>query len=86
MLNRQKLNRKFNMTLIRRLNLGRVRALAMTPQLQQAMGLLQLSNLGLSNYVENVIEKNPLLERNDVLENKKPCQKFSLIRTHIFSL
>ena len=64
------------MTLIRRLNLGRVRALAMTPQLQQAIGLLQLSNLELSNYVENVIEKNPLLERNDVLENKNPAESF----------
>ena len=46
----------------------------MAPQLQQAIGFLQLSNLELSNYVENVIEKNPLLERNDVLE-KKPYQK-----------
>ena len=64
------------MTLIQRLNLGRVQALAMTPQLQQAIGLLQLSNLELSNYVENVIEKNPLLERNDVLENKNPAESF----------
>ena len=38
--------------------------------------MLQLSNLKLSNYVENVIEKNPLLERNDVLENKNFAESF----------
>ncbi len=35
----------------------------MTPQLQQAIKLLQLSNLDLAAYVEQELEKNPLLER-----------------------
>ena len=35
----------------------------MTPQLMQAIKLLQLSNLDLSAYVEGELEKNPLLER-----------------------
>jgi RNA polymerase sigma-54 factor len=35
----------------------------MTPQLMQAIKLLQLSNLDLAAYVETELEKNPLLER-----------------------
>jgi RNA polymerase sigma-54 factor len=35
----------------------------MTPQLMQAIKLLQLSNLDLAAYVESELEKNPLLER-----------------------
>ena len=34
----------------------------MTPQLQQAIKLLQLSNLELAEYVEQELERNPLLE------------------------
>src|SRR3954467_13458358 len=37
----------------------------MTPQLQQAIKLLQLSNLELADYVETELERNPLLERED---------------------
>lgn len=35
----------------------------MTPQLQQAIKLLQLSNIELLSYVEQELERNPLLER-----------------------
>lgn len=42
-----------------------VQGLVMTPQLQQAIKLLQMSNIELSNYLETEIEKNPLLERSD---------------------
>ena len=35
----------------------------MTPQLMQAIKLLQLSNLDLAAYVEGELERNPLLER-----------------------
>ena len=34
----------------------------MTPQLQQAIKLLQLSNLELADYLAAEVEKNPLLE------------------------
>ena len=34
----------------------------MTPQLQQAIKLLQLTNIELSEFVEQEIERNPLLE------------------------
>ncbi len=37
----------------------------MTPQLQQAIKLLQLSNIDLSAFVEQELERNPLLERAD---------------------
>jgi RNA polymerase sigma-54 factor len=40
-------------------------SLVMTPQLQQAIKLLQLSNLELADYVEQELEKNPLLERDE---------------------
>ncbi len=44
-------------------------ALVMTPQLRQAIQLLQLSNLELGAYVEQELEKNPLLERDDATQS-----------------
>ena len=40
-------------------------SLVMTPQLQQAIKLLQLSNIELAEYCEAELEKNPLLERDE---------------------
>jgi RNA polymerase sigma-54 factor len=37
----------------------------MTPQLQQAIKLLQLSNMELTTFIEQELERNPLLERED---------------------
>jgi len=48
-----------------RLELRQGQSLVLTPQLQQAIKLLQLSNLELSAYVENELERNPLLEKVD---------------------
>lgn len=56
------------MALTPRLDLRQSQQLVMTPQLQQAIKLLQLSNLDLAAYVEQELEKNPLLERSDALE------------------
>src|SRR5271154_5143491 len=53
------------MALSQRLDLRQTQALVMTPQLQQAIKLLQLSNLELSLYVETELEQNPLLEREE---------------------
>ncbi len=53
------------MALAPRLDLRHTQALVMTPQLQQAIKLLQLSNLELSEFVEQELERNPLLERDD---------------------
>ncbi len=51
------------MALTQRLDLRQTQSLVMTPQLQQAIKLLQLSNLDLMAYVENELEQNPLLRR-----------------------
>src|SRR5690606_24843365 len=51
------------MALTTRLEFRQSQALVMTPQLMQAIKLLQLSNLDLAAYVEEELEKNPLLER-----------------------
>jgi RNA polymerase sigma-54 factor len=51
------------MALSQRLEMRHSQALVMTPQLMQAIKLLQLSNLDLVAYVEGELEKNPLLER-----------------------
>src|SRR5438067_12910374 len=37
----------------------------MTPQLQQAIKMLQLSNLELTQYIDAEIQQNPLLERRE---------------------
>jgi RNA polymerase sigma-54 factor len=52
------------MALTQRLDLRQSQTLVMTPQLQQAIKLLQLSNLELSDFVDREIEQNPLLERD----------------------
>ena len=48
-----------------RLELRQSQALVMTPQLQQAIKMLQLSNLELADFVEAEIEQNPLLEHGE---------------------
>ncbi len=50
------------MALGQRLDLRQSQSLVMTPQLQQAIKLLQLTNLELADYVSEEIEKNPLLD------------------------
>ncbi|MPT24988.1 MAG: RNA polymerase sigma-54 factor, partial [Starkeya sp.] len=51
------------MSLGPRLEFRQTQSLVMTPQLMQAIKLLQLSNLDLVAYVEAELERNPLLER-----------------------
>src|ERR1700744_5100515 len=58
------------MALTQRLEFRQSQSLVMTPQLMQAIKLLQLSNLDLSAFVEEELERNPLLERAS--ENGEP--------------
>lgn len=58
------------MALSAKLELRQGQQLVMTPQLQQAIRLLQLSNLELSEFVDSELERNPLLERDDAANNK----------------
>jgi RNA polymerase sigma-54 factor len=48
-----------------RLELRQGQSLVITPQLQQAIKLLQLSNLELEAYVEGELERNPLLAKDE---------------------
>jgi RNA polymerase sigma-54 factor len=48
-----------------RLDLKQSQNLVMTPQLQQAIKLLQLNNIEISELVEEELEKNPLLEKKE---------------------
>ena len=51
------------MGLSQRLEIRQSHALVMTPQLMQAIKLLELSNMDLTAYVEGELERNPLLEQ-----------------------
>jgi RNA polymerase sigma-54 factor len=53
------------MALGQKLEIRQGQSLVMTPQLQQAIKLLQLSNVELAEYCEQELERNPLLERDD---------------------
>ncbi len=53
------------MALSTRLEMRQGQQLVMTPQLQQAIRLLQYSNMELVAYVELELERNPILERDD---------------------
>lgn len=53
------------MALAPKLEFRQSQQLVMTPQLQQAIKLLQLSNLELSEYVDDQLEQNPFLERDE---------------------
>src|SRR3989442_13956699 len=61
------------MALPQRLEIRQSHALVMTPQLMQAIKLLQLSNLDLATYVEGELERNPLLERSGDGEGERPA-------------
>jgi RNA polymerase sigma-54 factor len=54
------------MALVPKLELRQGQQLVMTPQLQQAIRLLQLSNVELCSFVETEVERNPLLESEAV--------------------
>ena len=56
------------MVLTPKLELRQGQQLVMTPQLQQAIRLLQLSNIELTAFVEAELERNPLLEREEAAE------------------
>ncbi len=56
------------MAVSQRLDLRQSQTLVMTPQLQQAIRLLQLSNLELANFVEQELVQNPLLEKEEADE------------------
>ncbi|MDJ0608267.1 MAG: RNA polymerase factor sigma-54 [Kiloniellales bacterium] len=62
------------MAVTQRLELRQSQTLVMTPQLQQAIKLLQLSNMELRDYVDQELESNPLLERDESGEAGTPIE------------
>jgi RNA polymerase sigma-54 factor len=56
------------MAIAPRLDLRQTQTLVMTPQLRQAIKLLQYSNLEAASFVEEELERNPLLERDESAE------------------
>ena len=66
------------MALSAKLVMRQGQALVMTPQLMQAIKLLQLSNMELASFIEEELERNPLLERieeaQDPREHEPPVE------------
>jgi RNA polymerase sigma-54 factor len=61
------------MAITTKLELRQSQQLVMTPQLQQAIKLLQLSNLELNEFVDAELERNPLLERDEEYDPPAPA-------------
>src|SRR5579859_3814798 len=59
------------MALSAKLVMRQGQSMVMTPQLLQAIKLLQLPNVELAAYIENELERNPLLER---AEEREPVE------------
>lgn len=57
-----------------RLEVRQGQGLVITPQLQQAIKLLQLSNIELEAFVEGELERNPLLQRDEP-EGEAPAER-----------
>lgn len=53
------------MALAAKLQLRQSQSLVMTPQLMQSIRLLQLTHVELDRFIDEEIERNPLLERAD---------------------
>jgi len=63
-------------------NLKLSQQLVMTPQLQQAIKLLQLSRLEMVDMINQELEENPLLEENvpeDFIEEERPAENDTLM-------
>ncbi len=63
------------MALSAKMEVRQGQALVMTPQLLQAIKLLQLSHVELQAFVENELERNPLLERDEAAEAPLPAEE-----------
>src|SRR5579872_2838436 len=70
------------MALTQRLEFRQSQSLVMTPQLMQAIKLLQLSNLDLTTFVEEELERNPLLERANDEAPSEPSAETAQFSDH----
>ena len=60
------------MAIAPRLDLRQSQTLVMTPQLRQAIKLLQYSNIEVNAFVDEELERNPLLERDEIGDAPPP--------------
>tara|TARA_B100000035_G_scaffold63569_1_gene51506 strand:- start:193 stop:456 length:264 start_codon:yes stop_codon:yes gene_type:complete len=63
------------MKLGQQLNIKQNQSLIMTPQLQQAIKLLQLTNIELSDFIEKAQLENPFLKENSATITKKNVEE-----------
>ena len=63
------------MALMQKLVMKQGQSLVMTPQLQQAIKLLQMSNIEVQSFIDAELERNPLLERGELREAAAPDTK-----------
>src|SRR5471030_2728951 len=66
------------MALSAKLVMRQGQSMVMTPQLLQAIKLLQLPNVELAAYIERELERNPLLERVEESGPAEPSVEISL--------
>ena len=75
------------MAITPKLEIKQSQSLLMTPQLRQAINLLQMSNLELSSVIEQELASNPLLEREDDFlnqdnEKEQTIDDYALLTTY----
>jgi RNA polymerase sigma-54 factor len=58
-----------------KLDLKQSQQLVMTPQLRDAIAMLQMNNLELNDYLEKELEHNPFLEKDDVQPEDQTSEK-----------
>ena len=63
------------MKLGQQLKIKQNQSLIMTPQLQQAIKLLQLTNIELSEFIDKTQLENPFLKENNLSTTKKNVEK-----------
>ena len=71
------------MALSAKLALRQSQAMVLTPQLLQAIKLLQMPNLELTQFIENELASNPLLERAEEREEASLEQRSSAPRRRL---
>ena len=70
------------MSISQRQEIKQTQSLVMTPQLQQAIKLLQLTNIEINEFVGQEIERNPLLELADPSKPERGDGKAEIIETN----
>ena len=63
-----------SMALSAKLQVKQTQSLVMTPQLMQSIRLLQYTSVELERFVEQEIERNPLIERDERRRDGRPAR------------